>query len=115
MFRRFTREVAEAQASDADELLTRLQAVRNHWLHGQDPDVDALLRFLEAAPEDDEPLTPEEAAMLDARLSALASGSEPTFSHEEVGRMLDEVRDAGVQQRRGAVVAVFPLRDPEGD
>jgi len=91
MFRRFTREVAEAQAQagDAGELLTRLQAVRDRWVHGQDQD-DALLRFLESAPEDDEPLTSEEAAMLDARLSALASGSEPTFSHEEVGRMLDE-------------------------
>lgn len=92
MFRRFTREVAEAQAQagDVDELLTRLQVIRNRWLHGQDPDADALLRFLEAAPEDDEPLTPEEATMLDARLSALAAGSERTFSHEEVGRMLDE-------------------------
>jgi hypothetical protein len=93
MFRRFTREVAEAQAqaSNADELLTRLQSVRNRWVHGQEHDDDALLRFLESAPDDDEPLTPEEAAMLDARLAGLASGNERTFSHEEVGRMLGEV------------------------
>ena len=92
MFRRFTREVAEAQAqaSDADELLTRLQAVRNRWVHGQDQEADALLRFLESAPEDNEPLTSEEAAILDARLAALASVTAPTFSHEDVGRMLDD-------------------------
>jgi hypothetical protein len=64
--------------------------MRNRWVHGQDQGTDALLRFLESAPDDDEPLTAEEAAMLDARLSAVASGSEPTFSHEEVSRLLDE-------------------------
>ena len=92
LFQRFTREVAEAQeqSTDADELLTRLQVLRNRWVHGQDQDADPLLTFLQSAPDDDEPLTPEEAAMLDAHLSALASGNEPTFSHEEVGRMLDE-------------------------
>ena len=92
LFRRFTREVAEAQAQsgDADELLSRLQAMRNRWVHGQDQGTDALLRFLESAPDDDEPLTAEEAAMLDARLSAVAPGSEPMFSHEEVSRLLDE-------------------------
>lgn len=99
MFRRFTREVAEAQAQagDADELLMRLQVVRNRWIHGQDQEADALLRFLESAPEDDEPLTPEEAALLDARLSALASGVEPTFSHEEVGRMLEDAGRAPIE------------------
>lgn len=92
LFRRFTREVAEAQAksSDADELLTRLQDVRNRWVHGRDREADALLAFLEAAPDDDEPLTPEEAVLLDARLSALAAGTMTTFSQEEVGRLLDE-------------------------
>ena len=92
LFQRFAREVTEAQAqsSDADELLSRLQAVRNRWVHGQNQDADALLNFLESAPDDDEPLTPDEAAMLDARLSALASSNQPKFTHEEVGRMLEE-------------------------
>ena len=49
-----------------------------------------LPRSLAEASDDDEPLTPEEAAMLDERLAALASGSVSAFSHDEVGRMLDE-------------------------
>jgi hypothetical protein len=94
LFRRFTREVAEAQAQsrDVNELLMRLRAVRNHWVHGQNEDADPLLKFLESAPDDDEALTPEEATILDARLASLVAGAEPVYSHEEVGRLLDEAR-----------------------
>lgn len=89
---RLVRDVADlhAHADSSEELASGLDALRNRWVHGHDQEADALLRFLESAPDDDEPLTSEEAAMLDARLSALASGTVPTFSHEEVGRMLDE-------------------------
>jgi hypothetical protein len=61
-------------------------------MHDESEHVDPLPRVLAEASEDDEPLTPEEAAMLDARLSTLASGTAPTFSHEEVGRLLRKLR-----------------------
>ena len=69
LFRRFLREVTEAQggSEDANELLARLNALRDRWVHGPREAVDPVLRALESAPDDDEPLTSEEVAMLEAR------------------------------------------------
>jgi hypothetical protein len=91
LFDRFLQDVAEARgdSDDRDQLLARLEALRNRWVHGPREVVDALPRPLELAPDDDEPLTSEEAAMLDARRAAVATG--PTIPHDEVGRKIREV------------------------
>jgi hypothetical protein len=88
LFRRFLREVADLQASaaDPDEVMVKLQAMRDRWLHGSHDADDPLLKMLESAPADDEPLTPDEAAILDARRAAATAG--PTMSHDELGRKL---------------------------
>jgi hypothetical protein len=88
LFRRFLQELAdiEARAGDPSDLLARVQALRNRWVHGQNDVDDALLRALESAPDDDEPLTTDEVAMLDARRAA--AKTEPAMSHDELGRTL---------------------------
>jgi len=88
LFRRFLREVVEAQrdSEDPNELLVRLNALRDRWVHGPREAVDPLLRALESAPDDDEPLTSEEVTMLEARRAAAATGR--TIPHDEVGRRI---------------------------
>lgn len=88
LIRRFLHEVAETQTnpSDTDALLARLKASGRVGEQGADDDVDALLRVLDSAPDDDEPLTPEEIEMLDARL--LEAKITPTIPHDEVLRRL---------------------------
>ena len=87
-FRRIVRDVAEAQAAseDPNELLARLQSLRDGWVHGRGGVADSLLAVLESAPDDDEPLTAEDVALLDARRAAVAVG--PTITHDELGRQL---------------------------
>jgi hypothetical protein len=86
-FNQLVDEIAEIQGSsrDLDDLTTRLRDLQDRWSDTRD-DADRLLQLLESAPEDDEPVTPEERAMLDAARAAIASGS--TIPHNEVGRML---------------------------
>jgi hypothetical protein len=50
-----------------------------------------LPRILAEAPDDDEPLTPEEIEMLDARIRL--AETTPAIPRDEVGRLLREARD----------------------
>jgi hypothetical protein len=78
---------AEARVSDpADEgvVLDELRAIRNLLVHRIG--VDPVLRALEDAPEDDEPVTPGDAAVLDRRRESAASGR--TTADHEVARKL---------------------------
>jgi len=88
LFRRFVREVAEVQTSaeDPDALMVRLKDLRDRWVHGPKRDTDTLLTVLESAPDDDEPLTEAEVAMLAVRRAAATVG--PTIRHDELGRKL---------------------------
>jgi hypothetical protein len=94
-FYRSLREVAEAYLREVDrteasgdmgELPAWVEALRDLRVPGPRDDVDALLRVLESAPDDDEPLTPEEIQMLDERL--LEAKTKPLIPHDEVLRRL---------------------------
>jgi hypothetical protein len=88
LYDRLVRELAgvQAMADDADGLSDGVKTLRDHWLRESDADDDPLLRMLESAPPDDEPLTPEEVAMLDARHPGGRLRS--SISHDELGRLL---------------------------
>jgi hypothetical protein len=87
LFNQLVDEIDEIQvsATDPDDLMARLQDLRDRWSDTRD-DADRLLQLLESAPEDDEPVTPEERAMLDARRASTATGS--TISDDELGHLL---------------------------
>ena len=73
-------------ADDAGEVPAKIRALRDKWVHEKLDIEPPLPRILAEAPEDDEPLTPEEIEMLDARIQALATT--PAIPHEEVLRRL---------------------------
>lgn len=87
-FQRLVRDVADlhARTSDPGELAAGWEALRNRWMRGESASEYPLPRVLAEAPDDDEPLTPEEREMLDARLRA--AKTTPTIPHDEVVRRL---------------------------
>jgi hypothetical protein len=84
----YLREIANAPTG-TDEPATlpvRIRDLRNRWVHGKHDVEYPLPRSLETAPDDDEPLTSEEIALLDARRAEVSSA--PTIPHDELGRKL---------------------------
>jgi hypothetical protein len=90
LYRRLLRELAEVQASghDPTELDARVKELQGRWLDELGAPTLPLPSVLESAPIDDEPLTLEEIAMLDARRATAATGS--TISDDELGRLLQK-------------------------
>ena len=88
MFRRLLRELSAAQDSSAspDEWVAQLKLLRDRWQHAVGEATSPLPPALQSALDDDEPLTPEEAAMLDERRASARTGS--TISHDELGKLL---------------------------
>jgi|SRR3954470_14881680 len=89
LFRRLLSDLADMQASanDPEEQRVRVEDLRNRYLQEADAPVGSLPEVLESAPDDDEPLTAEEVAMLDARHASAKRGS--TISDDELSRLLD--------------------------
>jgi hypothetical protein len=83
LYRRLSRELADAQSesSDPSELDTRVTELQSRWLDELGAPSLPLPSFLESAPLDDEPLTPEEATILEARRASL--GAKPPITHDE--------------------------------
>ena len=90
-FETVLRVLAERPDLKTDPLSRSLrEAAETYFREGPESagatDVGTLPRVLAEAPEDDEPLTPEEIEMLDSRLRALETT--PAIPHEEVLRRL---------------------------
>jgi hypothetical protein len=90
LYRRLLRELAEVQASgnDATELGAKITGLRTRWLDELGAPIVPLPPVLESAPLDDEPLTPEEAAILDAWRAT------PTPGVSLTADLIDRVRRA---------------------
>jgi hypothetical protein len=86
LYRRLHRELVEVQtsASDRAELSTRAQELQSRWLDELGAPTLPLPPALANAPIDDEPLTAEEAAILDARRGPRASGA--PLTHDQFDR-----------------------------
>jgi hypothetical protein len=86
LYRRLHRELAEVQASgnDPTELSANIKGLRGRWLDELGAPIMPLPPVLESAPIDDEPLTPEEAAILDAWRAAPTPGM--SLTHDLLGR-----------------------------
>jgi len=72
-FQLVVQDLADLHAQDdgPEELSSRLAALPKRWARDEDERNHPLPRFLAEAPEDDEPLTPEEIAMLHARRASV--------------------------------------------
>jgi hypothetical protein len=86
LYRRLHRELVELQTSAGDrtELSTRTQELQSRWLDELGAPTVPLPLTLANAPIDDEPLTAEEIAILNARRGPRASGAPHThdqFDH----------------------------------